>query len=80
MLYQLRGHAEYSFEISSLGLEVSAYLSSGEECASGSGSGRYNLKTNPSAKSQGVVVICKKEDTHGIVIDANALAEQEKRL
>lgn len=62
-----------------LGLEVSAYLSSGEECASGSGSGRYNLKTNPSAKSQGVVVICKKpEDTRGVIIDANALAEQER--
>lgn len=62
-----------------LGFEVSTYLSNGEQCGSGSGNGRYNLKTNPSAKSQGVVVMCKKpDDARGVIVDAEALATQER--
>ena len=43
------------------------------------GAKRYNLHTNPSAKVQGIVAICKKRpDTAGTRVDLDALAQQEK--
>lgn len=64
-----------------LGFEVSVYNSVSEEVCSSAddNKGRYDLNTNPSSKAEGVVAICKKaEDAHRIIVDIEALAQQEQ--
>ena len=66
---------------SALGLEVSMYYSASGEmcCLSENKMNRYNLKTNPSSKAQGVVAVCRKpEESGGVLVDIDALALQEQ--